>query len=423
MKWGTFVLALYLLDEILSRYLPLSSGLFAISIICLVPARKIPLLSRAQFQKLCIAFGLCLVTGLVGGVLSGTPIGGFFLVTLLLLGGLASAGMRLSTERCLISPSKAFSGLVVSVVFLFMSVVLGFDAFRILTGSVVHRGVGIFAEPSHLALYLTPLFIIAWAMPRRRPWLVVMGLLTVLMAFSLTLVLCLLLAILLVGRFGQTGSRKRKGAGGYLGMIAGMTALVVALPLLPISIGGVPVGEYVSARLDSLSAGDDTENHNASGLVVLQGVQLATDSFNASRSLGVGAGNFGTSATVLEGNVYRDLINAITAGNGDLNLRDGAILINKVVGEFGIFAVLILWGLLTALRRVKQIQRPSINLYHLAFLCSAISLLFFRALPYFSAPGSLAILSLAALCLRPTQRVKPMPVATSSERPLNEPSL
>ena len=40
-------MALYLLDEILSRQLPLSSGLFAVALICLALVQKRHLLSHA----------------------------------------------------------------------------------------------------------------------------------------------------------------------------------------------------------------------------------------------------------------------------------------------------------------------------------------------------------------------------------------
>jgi len=391
--WRALILVLYLLDEIISKQLPVSSGTYAVALLLLV-WRNHPLkVSSRRLTRFAGGVAVLLVAGACGGVMSGTPVGAFFLMTLGLLSMLWLMGTTNPIHLQLITPQAAFAGLLISAIFLWISRLVGLDAFALLTGDIPSRPAGLFAEPSHLALYLVPLAAIAWVRAPNRRWIALLWVVLAVGAFSLTLVFTTLLVMAIAAWAEQPKDRFQKRR---------LVTFVLALPLVAgslslLSVGDVPVIDYVSSRLGGLAIEGDDDTHNISSLVVLQGFDLAQESFTASRGMGVGVGNLGTSPELVKDNIYRDILNTLLPNAADINLRDGALLANKIVGEFGIFALMLLWALFTGLRRLRRLSDSATKRYHAAFLATAVSLIAIRALPYFAAPTCLAIVSMAAL--------------------------
>jgi hypothetical protein len=410
------ILFLYLTDEILSRLLPFSSGLFALAAILIAlsqPARKLP---STSFLIFLMGVLTLLGAGTVGALLSQTPIGLFFLMTLTMLAMLWLTGMRLGAARALISPRHAMLGVTISCIAMVPSLI-GVDPFGLLTNAVVLRGAGLYSEPSHLALYVLPLMAIAWSMTSQRRGVVIAWVWLAATCFSLTYLLSTLV-ISAIGLAISKPARHRR-----LSSLIAKLALCLALPLVvltvPLSVEGVPLNDYVLNRLRGLGAGaaiDD--NPNLSALVVLQGMDLAIDSLHASWGLGVGVGNFGTSLNLLTNNPYRVVITGIMNEGQDLNVRDGAMLMNKLTGEMGIFVIVFVIIFISSLRRILGLDGVALRQYHAAMLAGFICLIFIRALPTFAAPTCMGLLSLAALATSRRQtrldRLVVHPTAVSS---------
>ena len=403
------IVALYLGDEILSSLMPFSSGSFAVALVLMLAAQvRIGPATAASILACSVA---ALLLGTVGALLSRTPVTAFSAASIVLLAALwaTASGLR-GKAAALITPLAAFVGVMVSAFFLALSM-FGLDAYTVLSGNSSSRSAGLFQEPSHLALYVMPLWLIAFQRRHWRPWLVAALFLMVFTHFSSTLVAIALIAVALHTLLG----RSRHDAGRRV-VQAVLAALVTAtLPLL-MSVDGVPVQEYLGSRLGGLFLTDETDMYNLSSLVVLQGLELARLSFNDSYGLGVGLGNMGTSLSVLEQSAYRALINNLTTGNIDLNLRDGGLLVSKIVGELGVLSLgvaLLFW---THLRRLGQLRDDLSRNYHLSFAALLLSLVFVRALPYFAAPTCLAIASLAALRRTPREFQRGSPAKLPSAR-------
>jgi hypothetical protein len=392
---SALLLALYLSDEIISSRMPLSSGPFAVAFVLLYLGRSRPRPDIPQNAALVVC-GLAVIGG-VGAWLSGTRLSAMSLATLVLLAAIwiCGAGLRGSRSQ-LFAPRTAAIGVLIIMLFLLLSRA-GWDAFSIISGETTSRPAGLFMEPSHLALYLLPLWMIAYQRRRYRVPLVAALVIVIATSFSASLGAFLLVAYALhvFARGGSNGSRM----GGRLRaavLVVLVLTLVSTLPL-PISIGETPVQAYIGERLRGLMVGDDTEVYNVSSLVVLQGIELAYLSFVSSLGLGVGAGNLGLSQRVLDESVYKALIDSVTASGLTLNTRDGGILVNKIIGEMGLLALAFLWVGVSYLRRLTTVEANAARDYHLAFAATLVCLLFVRALPYFAAPACLALVSVASV--------------------------
>ncbi|MGS0755707.1 hypothetical protein ACVBEH_14130 [Roseateles sp. GG27B] len=164
------ILTLYLFDQIISRHLPVSSGAFAAALLLLQLRYPLKFPQRLINQTF-LGFFVLLVAGICGGVLSGTPIGLFFLTTLGLFSMLWLVGGKNPVSLQVITPKTAFYGVLIGTLLLWCSRITGFDIFIKLTGESVNRPTGLFSEPSHLALYLLPLIVIAWERVSNRKWI------------------------------------------------------------------------------------------------------------------------------------------------------------------------------------------------------------------------------------------------------------
>lgn len=392
------VLAAYLLDPMVSALLPVSSGLFAVFLVIFLWARAAPRQALPRGMPLRIAavfagLGLC---GLAGAVLSGTPVTPLFIGTVVLLYLLWSRGARWQPGRRLLRPSVAMVGVVLAHLALIPNL-FGFDLFELLRGVPSNRAAGLFAEPSHFGLYVTPLWLLAYSRPRYRPLLIVLLLLSAGLVFSLTNLLFLAIAAAVVLALRVRSLRHAAVSFGvFAAVVAALTAALVTWGDA-VEIDGMPLSNYVSERVVQLFVDPEESEIGISSLAVLQGVDIARGSVTASLGLGVGLGNLGINEAINSGSLYRELMFRATGSEQDLNLRDGGLLLNKLIGEMGIFAVLVLVLTIGQFRRVRALEPAAARHYHTALLALLVTQLFVRGLPYFSAPSCLMIVSLASL--------------------------
>jgi hypothetical protein len=391
---SALILAFYLGDQLFSAIFPFSSGPFAIAVIVICMSRVV--VSGGELTSIFFASTVAVGAGFAGAFLSGTPISVFFIATSTILTGvwIVGAGLRAETA-ILITPKGAFFGVLVSSGFLLLSV-FGWDAMTYIRGMPVNRGAGLYNEPSHYALFVMPLWLIAYQHRPYRPWLYAALAFSVLWFFSTTLFASVISALVL--QMYLTTKQKTQSLYKY-----GARVIVAAILMVlsynissVLTVDGMSLQAYLGSRLYGLVNSDDADAYNLSSLVVLQGIELAHLSVSQSFGMGVGLGNFGTSDQIVDQSVYRTLINTILNG-ADLNLRDGGLLANKLMGELGVLALAIPLMLVFYFRRLKAKIDIRQQNYHGALAATLICLLFVRALPYFSAPVCLAVLSLAGV--------------------------
>jgi hypothetical protein len=391
---AALILTLYLSDQLVSEMLPFSSGLFPVALIALCVSRVVVyprVLARA------VAFvALALATGFVGALLSRTPMSALSVATVVLLAGIYvfGAGLR-GFDTLLITPNAAFMGVLVASGFLLLSV-LGWDAMSMVQGRPTNRGAGIFIEPSHYALFVMPLWLIAFQKREYRIWLYLTLAFSIVKCFSATLLAFMIVAFVVTAYLQNTLIQFDLHKVGRW-CAGGLVLLLVTYGLAGfIYVDDEPLQEYVGSRLYSLVNPDDAEAYNLSSLVALQGVELARLSLMQSWGLGVGLGNFGTSEQILSQSDYRNLVHTFTDGE-DLNLRDGVLLANKLVGELGVLVLSMPLILVRYFRRLKCESDPDLLTYYGALAALVLCLIFVRGLPYFSAPACLCIFSLVTL--------------------------
>lgn len=393
---AALILGMYIADELLSVLTPYSSGPFAIAIVALYAKH-----THVSLRKLRSAFVYTLATyvvGAAGGLLSGSPLNGIFLMTPALLAAVCLCGSELrGPAALLIAPSMAYLGVLVSMIALMLSL-LGYDVYSVVSGVKSNRDSGLFLEPSHLALYVMPLWLIAFQRRDYRPWLYAFLLLMLTAAFSVTLIAILIIAASL-NAFVQPFPKGSRGPVRWvrLVLVTSMVLLILIVLPIPITIAGTPVKAYVADRLIGLVVTGSTESYNLSSLVVLQGVELAYHSFIASFGLGVGLGNLGLSQQVLDRSTYLSIIKTVLGGDLSQNVRDGGILVNKLVGELGACSLLVAVVLKKSAHRLRLMPCAPEQSYHQAMAGLLVSLLFVRGLSYFAAPTCLAILSVTSL--------------------------
>lgn len=375
--------------------LPFSSGSFTIALIAICISRVI--LRRRVLIGVSVAGAAVLCAGLAGALLSGTPVTAFFFATVIVMACMWTVGAGLQgRESMLITPQGAFVGVLASTGFLLLSV-LGWDAMTALQGAPTNRGVGLYYEPSHYALFVMPLWLIAYQHQQYRLWLYGLLAFAAVTCFSTTLAAFLICAFALKVYLSTTHEKYSLYKLSHQ-IITGCVVVILAYNVSSLLyLDGVSVQTYVVSRLYSLMNPNDVEAYNLSSLVVLQGIELAQLSFLNSFGMGVGLGNFGTNSHIVDQSIFRPIISTITSTGTDLSLRDGGLLASKLVGELGILALAILLLLARYLRRIKAGLDGRLLSYHSAFAVALICVIFVRALPYFSAPVCLAVFSMAGL--------------------------
>ena len=239
-----------------------------------------------------------------------------------------------------------------------------------------------FKEPSHFALLFVPilLFVCATASRYERLVFLVFGFALGLLLESFTLMLGCLVASIIICRPSQ------------LLLLGGVS--VPFLILLDLS--------YYRARV---TISEDAENLSA--LVYLQGWQLIAESWNTTTGLGRGFQQLGLH------NAELPATTAIKSMEGaSRNLLDGGHIVSKLIGEFGLLGVAIVFLFLgVAIRGAILIRRVSLGqclsyepkkVLAASIIVSYILDLFVRGTGYF-APTALLLLSAIFLWSRRRQ--------------------
>ncbi|MBT9500754.1 MAG: hypothetical protein IV092_05885 [Burkholderiaceae bacterium] len=208
--------------------------------------------------------------------------------------------------------------------------------FLTVTGaSAAIRPSGIFKEPSHLALAVTPLLLAMLFSPRRRDaiWaLVGFAVLTTLSASSTLIVMFLPLAVVV---FLLRYWRELKW----------MTVLKAGLiaGLLGTALAASPYLDEFGARLEGLITQD--ESSNLSSLVYLYGWDAALINFERTSGWGLGFNRMGCSP--IPDSDFASIIDLI--GDLNANYNDGSFTFAKVMSEAGWLSVVLWLGLALAL--------------------------------------------------------------------------
>lgn len=395
----------YITDEVTSLLTPVASGLFALFIIAFCMMHPATRHAAPPNRSIAFAFTALLGFGTVGTVLSGTALSPLFVMTVALLFALWWTGARLPPMTRLITPAAALFGVVLASLFVVFAL-FGFDLFSTLRGVEANRAAGLFLEPSHLALYVMPLWLIAFSRQSFRPLLYACMLFLVAAQFTFSMFAVLaaffgLKAILDSQSLRHSLTTMLKAAS----FVVAALVLVYSVPDLLV-INNVELPTYINNRIFGFVAREGDENFSLSPLVIVQGVELAGLSLSASEGLGVGLGNMGINESIFSQSPTRDILVRVTADFENLNLRDGGILLNKVVAEIGIFVLPFLWLLARAALRIRSLPRSRARHFHMVLAALTVTLLLVRAIPYFAAPTCLAILSLASLLHGRRQRRK-----------------
>ncbi len=392
----------YLFDEILNKYLPVSSGSFIIVIILIFLFRNNFLSIKKDFRYAGLYAITLYIAGLIGGSITHSNPGFFSAVTILLMVWLWSFGKSKSSILFIISPTFSLLASYFAVTCLYISVLFGFDMFFVLTGESSNRPCGLYSEPSHLALYLMPLLMISWSNKYYRKHVLFLFFALAYGAFSLTLILCGLVGFLFLWvNLNLINFSLRRF---LFGLIKLSFILFIGLSVLSpsIDINGARASDYVSDRVIGLIQPSLSSSTNLSSLVFLQGIELAFNSLIESYGLGVGLGNMGFSEEIIRGSLYHDII--LSYGI-ELNLRDGSFLFSKLVAEIGLLSLIFILALIRAIKQVVQLPGGDIKSYYMSFLALAVCILFVRSLPYFAAPTCLALLSISSMYYKTPKKV------------------
>lgn len=251
--------------------------------------------------------------------------------------------------------------------FLLINALLGLTELRLFP-QMSSKPVGLFSEPSHLALVLAPLLVYACAMELRWHRLfIVFFFVWSLLIQNLTTLFVVILCFTVLFRFNPPR--------------------VLLLMLLS---GGLVFTdlEYFTSRLLITR-----ESENLSVLVLLQGWEIAKEMLNKTSNWGAGFQQFGFL------NIFGDISSKIALlSEEDLNLLDGGSTASKLVGEFGVFAIAALgiyivfffWAF-RQLRQARAHQIPGGRLFLISCLFAFIIELFIRGVGYFSPTCFLAL--------------------------------
>lgn len=386
----------YVTDELLSLLTPLASGLFAVFVVawCLMH----PATSRAAppSTRILWTFSALLVMGTVGAVLSGTRVSPLFVGTVILLYALWWSGARLPPVTRLVTPGAALFGVLLATAFV-VPAVWGYDLFSAARGVPANRVAGLFLEPSHLAIYVMPLWLIAFQQRSYRPVLLICLVILAPSQFTFSMAAILLIFFGLRALLVSPSLTHTLASFSKLGLVLALAAWVVYLVPDLFVLDGIPLATYLASRLFGFGALPGDDNFSVSPLVILQGFELAAMSIDASRGLGVGLGNLGTNEAIYGLSASRAIIVSVTAGGIDLNLRDGGILLNKLAGEIGIMIILLAGVVANGFGKIRAMPASRSRDMHVIIMSILFTVLFVRALPYFAAPTCLAILTLASL--------------------------
>lgn len=251
--------------------------------------------------------------------------------------------------------------------FLLINATLGITELRLFS-QMSSKPVGLFSEPSHLALVLAPLLVYACAKELRWHRLfIVFFFVWSLFIQNLTTLSVVILCLTILFRFN-----------------------VPRLLLIMLVAAGLVLADldYFTSRLLITN-----ESENLSVLVLLQGWDIAREMLDVTSNWGAGFQQFGFL------DIFSDISIKISSfSEENLNLFDGGSTASKLVGEFGIFAITALliyvvfffWAF-RKLRQTRANRMPGGRLFLISCLFAFVIELFIRGVGYFSPTSFLAL--------------------------------
>jgi len=197
-------------------------------------------------------------------------------------------------------------------------------AIKFLAGTPLNelRVGGLYLEPSHLAISMSPIVFYLWMFGGRFKTVLVI-LIFFIVSYSSTLILIMGSVFLLpfLGRLIRRGFRLNE----LFAVAALGGVMVVSFDILSDSDTFLRINDLVDLRQDS----------NLSSLVYANGWQLLGDYLNSTYGLGLGANAMGCSP--LGQTEIADWLNIMDLGNQNSN--DGSFLLSKIGSEFGVLGI------------------------------------------------------------------------------------
>jgi hypothetical protein len=225
------------------------------------------------------------------------------------------------------------------------------------------KSVFIFSEPSYFTLALAPFLITSVALKQRFSWIYILYFaLWGIYVQNITIIFLVLMAF-------------------FIGIKIDRKSLISMSIILSLFSLYILSDEYFSNRLNF-----DVENDNLSVLVFMQGWQNSLIALQNSSYWGVGFQQFGILSD-------RGDISARLSGLGfsELNIYDGGTNGSKIIGEFGIFGIIILlWYIyifcksFIYIRSFDKKSNPHLNAFYFSCIISYFPEIFVRGVGYFS---------------------------------------
>lgn len=253
------------------------------------------------------------------------------------------------------------------------------------------RASGIFPEPSHLALALTPTLVAMAFSGRWHMTALALGFIGLLLVLSSSSTLIVLLLVTLICVAIAMGHARR--------VKSLMTRLV--LPVVAV-LALVWVSPYRDDALARVAGVQETEvGANASSVIYVMGWEHALENLNVTGGFGLGFNRMGCEPRPVTDTA--DIIELM--GLGEANYNDGSFTISKVLSELGWLGAT-LWAammlvFIAFLRMLARGVRPTRRLTVALLVAMAAVLLlgsFIRGTGYFSGPFLAGLFAL--LCLR-----------------------
>jgi len=311
---------------------------------------------------------------------------GSFVLFLALLWALAVLSQAVSLD------DRELAGVLLGLTAVVVTTVLIHHLILMLNGRTAYeRASGIFPEPSHLALALTPALVALGFSGRWQMTAVALGAIALLLVLSSssTLIVLLLLALMCVAA-----------AMGHVRRVRTLlTRLVLPVAAVLALVWVSPYRDDALARIAGVQAAD--VGANASSIIYVMGWEHALENLDVTGGYGLGFNRMGC-----EPRPVTDTAPIIELMElGDANYNDGSFTISKVLSELGWFGAT-LWAAMSLvfiafIRRLAQGVRPGRKLVVALFVGMVAVLLlgsFIRGTGYFSGPFLAGIFSL--FCLR-----------------------
>ncbi|MDG0855377.1 hypothetical protein [Roseateles puraquae] len=277
------------------------------------------------------------------------------------------------------------------------------------------RASGIFPEPSHLALALTPALVALGFSGRAAVTGLALAFIAVLLLFSSssTLIVLLLLALACVAVAMGHARRVKTLMTRLVLPVAAVLALVWVSPYRDDAIARV-----AGVQEAGLQAADTSSN--ASSIIYVMGWEHAIENLDVTRGFGLGFNRMGCEPRPVTDTA--DIIDLL--GLGDANYNDGSFTISKVLSELGWLGAA-MWGVMLLvfvhfLRRLAHGVKPERRVT-VALLVGMVAVLllgsFIRGTGYFSGPFLAGLFGLMCLQRVLAEEAAERQKARASEEP------